>query len=281
MTDATNPLPPAAAAVTTATNPLSPAAAAHARPTWLRPPSTPPSDLRSLFRAMAQGQLLGSPSRGAPDQLIADHYDRKPARPVTGSPLPVTSAIDGIERSRVLTYRTVGGGGGRPVILACQSAAALDTVVLPGAYLLAEDLHIICSWLDAEWAQALPAGLPVTVLDEHDADAVAAAAWDVIHQRRAQLERYVVAHAPVRTGGYLLLDGSLIDAPPRTDLVSVVKSVAGRWTTDTAYTNLPVGWRSPGLLLRSLTRKQTPRALRLRSAPVAISSAAAVCTASA
>jgi hypothetical protein len=208
---------------------------------------------------MPQGRLLGAPSRGAPDQLVAEHYDREPSRPVTGSPLPVACAVDGIERSRVLSYRTVGGGGGRPVVLGYEAAGALDTRTQPGQHLIVEDLHIIVSYLDEQWARALPAGLPVTVLDAHQPDAIAAAAWDVIHRRRAELERHVVAHAPVRAGDYLLLDGSLVDAPPRDDLVAVVKTTAGRWTTDPAYTTLPLGWRSPGLLLRSLSRTQVDR----------------------
>lgn len=230
------------------------ASGGHVAPSWLRI-DHPPYDLQALFQAMPQG-LLGAPSRGAPQHLIAEHYDHAPPRPVAGPPLPVWAAIDGIERVRVLTYAPDARAGARPIVLAYEAAAAIDFTQPDGHRTVVQDLHIICSHRDAQWVASWPGNLPITILDEHTPAGVAAAAWECVHRRRAQLERYVVAHAPERPG-YLLLDGSLVDAPPRKDLVAVVKTVATGWTTDPAYTTLRQGWRSPALLLRGLSRLQT------------------------
>lgn len=235
------------------------ATTSHPLPPWAVTAGQQLHDIQALVSAMPQGPL-GAPSRGAPDHLVAVHYTDGVSRPVSGEPLPVVCAIDGIQRCKVLTYRPSNDGrGSRPVVLAYQAAGAINLANHRTNPLIAESLSIICSWIDEAWVRSLPSTVPVTVLDEHEPSAVAAAAWATIHGRRQQLERYAVANAPVASGGFLLLDGSLIQAPPRPDLVAVVKSVKARWTTDPTYTNLPGGWRSPGLHLRGLNRGQVDR----------------------
>jgi hypothetical protein len=187
----------------------------------------------------------------------ASVLDTDPADIRSVAPLPVTAVVDGIQSVRVVTYRDH-----RPVHLIYVAAAAIgEESCVHG---IKEELSLLVSAADEEWARSLPGSVPVVVLDETSPFSLAAAGILAVGGARDRLERAVVADLLERNVGTIAVDGSLLGRPATDSLIGVVKTTRTRYLADeSVLIGLPEGWRSPRFILPT---GQASCYVRLRSA---------------
>lgn len=169
--------------------------------------------------------------------------DTDPASVSSVEPLPVACFVDGIQSSRTVTHREH-----RPVHLVYVAAGALGA---GGAVLgVHEELSLVVSASDQEWAEQLPGGVPVVALDAQSPFELAAEAVEMLGGARDRLERSLVTELLEREVGTVVVDGSLLGRPTSPAVVGVAKTTATRYLADeSVLLNLPEGWRSPRFII--------------------------------
>lgn len=222
--------------------------------------STPSqTNLRALLSAVGRPpKSTGSPPAGTRRRV---RMLPGTAQEVTATPLPLYAAVDGVQASTLLTYRSH-----RSVHLMWTAAGALGppTSAERGWQLrgIRQDIAIVCSHLEEGWARGLPGGVRVAVLEESYDQQLrpAAAAW--LDARRQELEREVLAGLKVPGEQWVLVDGSLAHLPPAPRRVGVVKTAGTQWLTDeeTELFGLAPGWLSRRFRIESTRRGEAARA---------------------
>lgn len=183
------------------------------------------------------------------------------AQQVVAPPLPLYAAVDGVQASTLLTYRSQ-----RPVHLVWAAAGAVGPPQ-PGedgwqARMRRQDLAIVCSHLDEDWARSRPGGVRVVALDESYDEQLrpATAAW--LEGRRQELERQIITGLSVPEERWLMIDGSMADIPPAPRRLAVVKSLGAQFlpNEEEELHRLRMGWMSRSFRIESTRRGEMARA---------------------
>lgn len=161
-------------------------------------------DLRAMCRSVSP-LLLNEGLTALPPRLRVEPLPGRRGR-VAREMLPLRGYVDGVQSTRLLTVRD----GDRPVYLAAVAAGLMDPsagVVRYARWRVA----LLCSYLDREWAEALP-DMPceIELLDGHFRDDIDLRAQAWVDQARRGAEEQTV-HEAVAEGpdAWTVLDGSL------------------------------------------------------------------------
>lgn len=219
--------------------------------------------IRDLCRAIGP---LPARSPSSPPAGARQHVRLLPGTggPVTAPPLPLYAAVDGVQASRVLAWRSH-----RPVHLVWAAAGAVGPGQ-PGegswtTRAFAQEVALLVSHMDEDWARSQPGHVPVVALDESYDEHLrpAAAAW--LGQRREALEHQIVARldAEAPDGQWVMVDGSLARLPEGPRRLGVVKDVSSTQyltSEEQELYDLPAGHLSRPFLIEATRRGHTTRA---------------------
>lgn len=203
-------------------------------------------DLRTVVKAMGTGPLqrglvsepIERPVPSDPAALLDKH-----SRQVTAEPIDLVGAVDGIQAAVTLTWRAQ-----RPTYL--QYAAAGAMACDGQAVGLREELSIVCSAQDREWAVAHADGIPVTDLGDTEIGDVERLAWRGLAASRERLEYAMATGLLEQSDKVVLIDGGLSRLPASARLGGVVKTMSYRYLGDeSCLYMLKPGWRSPRFII--------------------------------
>lgn len=209
-------------------------------------------DLHGFFRAVG-GARASTATTTSPEPRVdttADVtvLDDGVAVEVSGPALEAAGWVDGIQASMVIAWRAH-----RPVLLVYLAAAAVRGWGDPVA--VAEELSLFASPLDEEWAAGVGAGaagdgtgtaIPVTVVGAITPPDVEVAAAKLVGERRASLERHLIAKVVADGHTPLVVDGDLRARVVRDGIVGVAKTTRTRYLPDESVLyGMRSGFRSP------------------------------------
>jgi hypothetical protein len=221
---------------------------------------TPPVSITELCRSIQP--LLLHPV-GAPPTGTRRRVRLLPgiAQKVSAPPLPLYAAVDGVQASTLLTYRSQ-----RPVHLVWTAAGAVGPPD-PGerdwkVRTVRQDLAIVCSHLDEDWARSRPGGARVVALDESYDEQLrpATSAW--LDARRRELEQQVLSALVVPDERWVIVDGSLAQLPSAPRRLGAVKTATTQYlpNEEEEVCRLKMGWMSRSFRIESTRRGEAARA---------------------
>jgi hypothetical protein len=217
-------------------------------------------DLRALCRAVHPLVLAGGISTASSRRRVEPLGFA--TRDLVGfTPLPVHGYVDGIQATRLLTWRPAG----RPVYLAAVAAGVMATASnrISG---FKHRLVLMCSYLDASWAGSLPGHCPVVLLAAHHGGGIDQDAARWVDTARRDCERAALISSLEQTLDWTVLDGSLRDLDPATvghapQVIGAVKTCNTQYLMDEHLHvhDLPEGAISPAFRLPAEHRSQLDR----------------------
>lgn len=236
-------------------------------------PGTPPRhhdrrralgyNLPGVFKAAWNG---GGAQTGTGHRRIVRTVDPTPRDIGRVRPLTAVGFADGVQTQCLLRHVAH-----RPISVVWVAAGAVGN----SAKLLdfRQRLEVVASAADGDALTELSEvgqGLPFHLLEELTPWGVAVATQRVVDDWRRELERDVVANAPIPEGMHLIVDGS-IRHYTRDRIAGVIKAVeATQYLSDESTLPDRAGWRSPVFSLPATTtseRDVVSAYLRLHSAP--------------
>jgi hypothetical protein len=203
-------------------------------------------DLVALFRSIgsysAQRGLLSSPIERIEPENPAELLDDGPSA-VSSEPLAVAAFVDGIQAAVAVSYHEH-----RPSYLLYTAGGAVDGRYDPVG--LREELVLVCSSLDLEWAHGLGGGVPIEVANGQSPAEIDTEAMALLAGKREAAERELQVELTEQDITPIVVDGSLIGRSGE-GVVGVVKTMRHRYLADeSCLYGLGTGWRSPRFAIK-------------------------------